>query len=78
MEDCIIILKTKEGELTNSRPIPLEAPCTMETPPTQFEEEEEEEEKEDDETRLAIDLRLRGIATSARWFIRKSFISHFG
>jgi hypothetical protein len=34
--------------------------------------------KEDDETRLAIDLRLRGIATSARWFIRKSFISPFG
>jgi hypothetical protein len=40
MEDCIIILKTKEGKLTNSRPIPLEAPCTMETPPSQFEEEE--------------------------------------
>lgn len=38
-----IIVEQMKKKLTNSRPIPLEAPWTMETPPSNFTVEEEEE-----------------------------------
>lgn len=66
-----------EGKLTNSRPIPLEAPCTMETPPSKFKAEEDIEDMEARRHR-DIDLMLSGVVTNTRWFKRKSlFILHF-
>lgn len=36
----VYIIKSVKEMLTNSSPIPLEAPWTIETPPTHFEEEQ--------------------------------------
>lgn len=69
----VYIMKSVKEMLTNSSPIPLEAPWTIETPPTHFEEEQVQYQWE---SLLRIDLRGNAIRTC--WWRRRSCHMTYG